>query len=75
MCSLPFVVECCCKNEENRCRMLLQERGKPVYWHTAEGGGIGGQGYSPPLFQICDLRGLASHCVNLGTLVCNTTQI
>ena len=41
-----------------------------------KGGGIGGEGgYSSPLFQICELRGLASHCVKLGTLACNTTKI
>ena len=33
------------------------------------------EGYSPPLFQICELVGLASHCVNLWILACNTTHI
>ena len=33
-------------------------------------------GYTPPpTFQICELGGLASHCVKLGTLACNTTHI
>ena len=41
------------------------------------GSGIGGRGAIalPPLFQICELGGLASHCVNLETLACNTTHI
>ena len=43
---------------------------------TCKGGGIGAQGpIAPQLFQICELRGLASHRVKLGTLACNTTQI
>ena len=29
----------------------------------------------PHFFQICELGGLASHYVNLGTLACNTTHI
>ena len=43
------------------------------YARAAEQGG--GAESSPPLFQICELRGLASHCVNLGTLACNTTHM
>ena len=37
----------------------------------------GQRGYSPPppLFQICELGGLASHSINLGTLACNITHI
>ena len=45
-----------------------------VYEDDDKGGGIGGA-IAPPRFQICELRGLASHCVTLGTLACNTTQI
>ena len=31
---------------------------------NCRGGTIGGGGYSPPLSQICELGGLASHCIN-----------
>ena len=41
-----------------------------------KGCGIGEQGgYASSLFQFCELGGLASRCVNLGTLECNSTHI
>ena len=44
---------------------------------TFKGGGMGaGRAIDLPLlFQICELGGLVSHCVNLGTQACNTTHI
>ena len=43
--------------------------------HICKGGGIGGRGaIAQTLFQICELGGLSSHCVNLGTLACNITH-
>ena len=34
MCSLPFVVECCCKNEENRCSVLPRVRDAELHANT-----------------------------------------
>ena len=41
-----------------------------IQYVSAKGDRIGGRGLYPPLFHICELGGLASHCVNLGTQTC-----
>ena len=41
-----------------------------IQYVIAKSDGIGDRGLYPLLFQICNLGGLASHSVNLGTQTC-----
>ena len=41
-----------------------------IQYVSAKSDGIGGRGLYPLLFQICELGGLASHCVKLDTQTC-----